>query len=107
VRIGETAARYVNIAALVLSYAIILYLFLIARFFTPVVLIVFLAWGRAWNVIKLLSKPRPTEPPPGFALWPRWFSTPQLLHIRLFGGLYILGLLVDNLLRIFMPAFWR
>jgi len=25
----------------------------------------------------------------------------------LFGGLYILGLLVDNLLRIFMPAFWR
>ena len=107
VRIGERAARYVNISALILAYAIILYLVFVAHFFTPVVLIVFLAWGRAWRVIKLLSKPRPTEPPPGFALWPRWFSTPQLLHIRLFGGLYILGLLVDNLLRILMPTFWR
>ncbi|HEX6269381.1 MAG TPA: prenyltransferase [Anaerolineales bacterium] len=107
VRLGETASRYVNIAALVLAYALVLYLVFGARFFSPVVLIVFLAWGRAWSVIKLLSKPRPAEPPPGFMLWPRWFSTPQLKHIRLFGGLYMLGLLADNLLRILMPTFWR
>ena len=107
VRIGERAARYVNISALVLAYVIILYLVFVARFFTPAVLIVFLAWARAWNVIKLLSKPRPDEPPPGFALWPRWFSTPQLKHIRLFGGLYMIGLLADNLLHILAPTFWR
>ena len=105
--IGERAARYVNISALILGYMIIIYLVFVARFFTPAVLIVFLAWDRAWRVIKLLRKPRPSEAPPGFALWPRWFSTPQLKHIRLFGGLYILGILVDNLLRIFMPAFWH
>lgn len=107
VRIGETAARYVNITTLVLSYAIVLYLVFVVQFFSPVVLIVFFAGMRAWRVIKLLSKPRPTEPPPGFALWPRWFSTPQLLHVRLFGGLYMLGLLADNILRIYLPAFWR
>lgn len=107
VRIGETAARYINIAALVLSYAIVIYLIFGVHFFTPVMLIVFLAGIRAWNVIKLLSNPRPTEPPPGFALWPRWFSTPQLRHIRLFGGLYMLGLLVDNLVRFFLPTFWH
>jgi 1,4-dihydroxy-2-naphthoate octaprenyltransferase len=107
VRIGETAARYVNITTLALSYLIVLYLVFVPHFLTPVVLIVFLASGRAWQVIRLLSKPRPAEAPPGFALWPRWFSTPQLLHIRLFGGLYILGLLVDNLLAIYQPAFWR
>lgn len=107
VRLGETTARYVNIATLVLSYAIVLYLVFGARLFTPVMLIVFLAGIRAWKVIKLLSNPRPTEPPPGFALWPRWFSTPQLRHIRLFGGLYMLGLLADNLVRLFLPAFWH
>jgi 1,4-dihydroxy-2-naphthoate octaprenyltransferase len=106
-RLGETASRYVNIAALVLSYAIVIYLVFIAQFLTPAVLIVFLAGIRAWRVIKLLGKPRPNEAPPGFKLWPRWFSTPQLLHIRLFGGLYMLGLLLDILLRTYLPGFWQ
>jgi 1,4-dihydroxy-2-naphthoate octaprenyltransferase len=98
VRLGERAARYLNIVTIILPYAVILYLVFIAQFFTPVVLVVFLATGRAWNVIKLLSQPRPATAPPGFQLWPRWFSTPQLLHVRLFGGLYILSLLVDLLI---------
>jgi hypothetical protein len=50
-------------------------------------------------VIKLLSKPRPSEAPAGFELWPRWFSTPQLMHIRLFGAMYILGIILDIVLR--------
>jgi 1,4-dihydroxy-2-naphthoate octaprenyltransferase len=107
VRMGEQAARIVNLSALILSYALVLYLVFIARFFTPAVLLVFFAWPRAWNIIKLLRKPRPSEPPPGFEFWPRWFSTPQLRHVRLFGGLYILGLFADNLIRIFLPTFWR
>ncbi|HSB00322.1 MAG TPA: prenyltransferase, partial [Anaerolineales bacterium] len=107
VRIGERAARFVNTSALILSYVIVLYLVFGAHFLTPAALLVFLAWPRAWHVIKLLSKPRPTEPPAGFEFWPRWFSTPQLRHVRLFGGLYIIGLFADNLLRIFLPAFWR
>jgi len=107
VRLGETTSRYINIATLILSYAIVLYLVFIAQFLTPVMLIVFLAFIRAWRVIKLLSKPRPEEAPPGFALWPRWFSTPQLLHIRLFCGLYMLGLFIDLLLRTFLPGFWQ
>jgi 1,4-dihydroxy-2-naphthoate octaprenyltransferase len=107
VRLGEPLARYINIATILLSYAIVLYLVFAARYFSPAVLIVLLAGGRAWRVIKLLSRPRPAEAPPGFQLWPRWFSTPQLLHIRLFGGLYVLGLLADILLRTYVPAFWR
>jgi 1,4-dihydroxy-2-naphthoate octaprenyltransferase len=107
VRLGEPLSRSVNILTILLSYAIVLYLVFGARYFSPVVLIVFLAGGRAWKVIQLLSRPRPTEAPPGFQLWPRWFSTPQLLHIRLFGGLYMLGLLADILLRVYLPGFWR
>ena len=107
VRLGEPAARFVNISTLVLAYALILYLVFGARFYTPLMLIVFLAGARAWRVINLLRQPRPTEAPPGFLLWPRWFSTPQLLHMRLFGGLMILGILADTLLRIMAPGFWQ
>ena len=99
VRIGEKAARYVNMGTVILCYVLILYLVFIARFYSPTVLIVFFAAGRGWNVLKLLSQPRPDRAPAGFALWPRWFSTPQLLHIRLFGGLYILGIALDIILR--------
>ncbi len=99
VRLGETAARYVNIATVILPYLVVLYLVFIARFFTPALLLVFLAAPRAWRVVRLLSEPRPSQAPPGFALWPRWFSTPQLRHIRLFGAFYILGIVLDIVLR--------
>jgi len=99
VRLGESTARWVNIVTVIFSYATVLYLVFIVKFFSPTVLLVFLAAGRGWNVIKLLSQPKPKEPPAGFELWPRWFSTPQLLHIRLFGGLYILGIILDIVLR--------
>ena len=99
VRLGERAARMFNIFTVILSYALVVYLVFVARFFSPTVLLVFLAAGRGWRVIKLLSEPRPKEAPVGFGLWPRWFSTPQLLHIRLFGGLYVLGIILDIILR--------
>jgi 1,4-dihydroxy-2-naphthoate octaprenyltransferase len=95
VRLGEPAARMVNIVTILFSYATVLYLVFVAKFFSPTVLLVFLAAGRGWGVIKLLTKPRPKEAPPGFDLWPRWFSTPQLRHIRLFGAFYILGIVLD------------
>jgi 1,4-dihydroxy-2-naphthoate polyprenyltransferase len=107
VRMGESAARMFNIFTILLSYALVLYLVFVTRFFSPTVLLVFLAAGRGWNVIKLLGKPRPAEAPPGFDLWPRWFSTPQLRHIRLFGGLYILGIIFDILVQTTMPGVWQ
>ena len=107
VRLGERAARWVNIFTVSLSYALVLYLVFVVRFFSPTVLLVFFAAGRGWNVIKLLSQPRPNQAPPGFQLWPRWFSTPQLLHIRLWGGLYVLGIILDIILRNMIPGFWQ
>jgi hypothetical protein len=89
----------VNIATILFSYLTVLYLVFVAKFFLPTVLLVFLAGGRGWGVIQLLSQPRPKEAPAGFDLWPRWFSTPQLRHIRLFGAMYILGIVLDIVLR--------
>jgi 1,4-dihydroxy-2-naphthoate octaprenyltransferase len=106
VRIGETAARFLNIAILVIIYLVVLYLILIPRYFTPLMLIVFIAIPRLVTAIKILSKPRPDSPPPGYPIWPTYFSAFNFNHNRLFGGLFILGLIGDTLLHLLLPAFW-
>ena len=106
VRVGEKAARYINMAALVLIYAVIVYLILVPRYFTPVMLVVFLAGKRLLMVLKVLSKPRPEKPPEEYPAWPAWFSGFAFFHNRMFGGLFILGLIVDTLLRVLVSGFW-
>jgi 1,4-dihydroxy-2-naphthoate octaprenyltransferase len=106
VRIGEKAARYVNIAVVVLIYAVILYLVFVPRYFTPVVLIVFLAGKRALITCAVLSKPRPDAPPKEWPFWPTWFAGFAFHHNRLFSNLLVLGLLADTLLRLFLAGFW-
>ncbi len=106
VRIGEKASRYVNIASLVLIYLVIIYLVFVPRYFTPVLLIVLLAGKRLLLALKTLTKPRPAEAPPGYEHWPTWFAGVCFYHNRMFGGLLILGMLADALLRIYASGFW-
>jgi len=104
--VGEKAARYINMAVLVLIYVVILYLIFGPHYLTPVMLIVFLAGKRLLLALKMLSKPKPAEPPEDYLAWPTWFSAFNFYHNRMFGGLFILGLVVDTLLRIFFSGFW-
>jgi 1,4-dihydroxy-2-naphthoate octaprenyltransferase len=106
VRIGEKAARYMNIAVIVMIYLVILYLIFIPRFFTPILLIVFLAGKRILLVVGVHTKPRPAEPPKEWPGWPTWFSGFAFYHNRLFSNLLILGILADALIRVFLPTFW-
>ncbi|MGD0610733.1 MAG: prenyltransferase [Anaerolineales bacterium] len=106
VRIGEKATRYLSMAVFVLMYAVILYLIFVPRFFTPVLLIVFLAGKRALLNLGALTKPRPIEPPKEWPGWPTWFSGFAFYHNRLFSNLLLLGMIADVLLRIFAPGFW-
>jgi 1,4-dihydroxy-2-naphthoate octaprenyltransferase len=106
VRIGEKLTRYLNMAVLVLIYLVILYLIFVPRFFTPVMLIVFLAGKRLFYAVAVHAKPRPAEPPKEWPGWPTWFSGFTFYHNRLFENLFILGLLADVILRLFVPVFW-
>lgn len=103
VRVGEAAARRVDQVIILLIYAVMLYLVFVTRYFTPVMLVVFLAFKHAWNAIKMLNNPRPAGPPPGYPAWPTWFSAGAFVHNRQFGGWLILGLIVDTLLHV-IPA---
>jgi 1,4-dihydroxy-2-naphthoate octaprenyltransferase len=106
VRIGEKAARYLNITILVLTYVVILYMVFGLRYFTPVLLLVFLAGKRLMYAVGVLTKPRPAEPPKEWPGWPTWFSGFAFYHNRLFENLLLLGVFLDTLLRLFLPTFW-
>jgi len=105
VRVGEANARRVNQVAIVLIYLVTLYLVL-DGYFTPVMLIIFLAYKEALMAIAVMNKPKPAECPEGWPAWPVWFSGFAFQHNRKFGGYLIIGLIVDALLRHFFPAFW-
>lgn len=107
VLLGETLARYVTMGSILISYVIMLYLVFAIHFFTPVMLLVFLAYKPALVALQRLSKPRPSQPPAGYPIWPRWFSTVCFIHNRAFSNYFVLALIVDTALRTFVPAFWR
>ncbi len=101
VRVGQTFARYTTMATIIIAYAIIIYLVAIGYFSTFLLLVLFAA-KRAFYAIAVLSKPRPAGPPAGFEVfWPTWFSGFAFYHNRMFGGLFILGVLLDVAFRQF------
>ncbi|MBI1855922.1 MAG: prenyltransferase [Chloroflexi bacterium] len=107
VLVGETAARYITMSAIVLSYIITLYLIFVSHFFTPVMLLIFIAIKPAQMALQRMSKPRPTEPPAGYPIWPRWFSTVCFVHNRVFSNYFVLALVIETVIRTLLPSFWR
>ena len=107
VLVGEPAARFITISAIVLSYVITLYLIFVTHFFTPVMLLVFVAYKPAMVAIQRMFKPRPDGPPEGYPIWPRWFSTVCFVHNRVFSNYFVLALIIDTLIRTFFPTFWH
>ncbi len=106
VRVGEAFARRVDQFAVLMIYVVAAYLVFVPRYFTPALLIIFFAIKHAWSAVKIMNVPKPAEAPEGWEGWPVWFSAYTFFHNRQFGGLLILGLIVDALLRVFLPSFW-
>jgi 1,4-dihydroxy-2-naphthoate polyprenyltransferase len=104
--IGEKSARALNIVVIVMIYLSILYLVFVTHYFTPVLLIVFLAGKRALYAVGVHTKIRPLEPPKEWPAWPTWFAGFAFYHNRLFSNLFLLGLVLDVILRMIFPTFW-
>ena len=108
--IGEKISRYTVLAMMVIPYLVTAYLVAI-KFFTPVMLIVLLALPTLRRVYPALLKPKPAERPADFPEgqggWPLYFAPMAFWNNRSFGSLFMLGLLADVLLRLFLPAFWH
>ena len=104
--IGEKAARYSVLVMMIVPYLLTAYL-IATKFFTPVMAIVVLAIPAFLKIYPIFLKPKPETRPEGQLGWPLYFVGYAFFNNRKFGSLFMLGLLVDAALRIFLPTFWR
>lgn len=106
VLLGETAARWTMTAMLISTYLLVIYLIWI-RFFTPVMLLTLLAVPTLVEIWPILSNPKPAEKPDDFPdVWPNYYVAAAFHHTRRFGGLFLLALILDTVVRVLWPAFW-
>ena len=108
--LGEKTSRYAVLAMMVLPYLLVIAM-VITRYFTPLMLVVLLAVPTLLKTYPAFLLPKPAERPPDFpdgeGGWPLYFAPLGFVHNRAFGMYFMLGLLVDVLIRYFIPAFWR
>jgi 1,4-dihydroxy-2-naphthoate octaprenyltransferase len=97
--IGERAARYAVVGMMVLQYIATMYLIAIG-YFTPVLLVVFLAARVLLRVLPMFRAPKPAEKPANYPdVWPNYFVAAGFYHNRTFGLWFLLGLIVDAILK--------
>jgi 1,4-dihydroxy-2-naphthoate octaprenyltransferase len=99
--IGERAARTFALGMFALQYLLVIYL-VATGFFTPAMLIVLFgltAMPRVWAVY---SRPRPAEKPEGYPAeaWPTYLAAIAFYHNRRYGLLFLVGLILDTVLRV-------
>ncbi|MGD0610134.1 MAG: prenyltransferase [Anaerolineales bacterium] len=109
VLIGEKAARYAVLLLMFLPYVMVLGLIAV-RYFTPVMLISFLALRTLIKLYPSFLKPKPeTKPadfPDGQGGWPLFFAPQAFISTRSFGTWFVLGLILDVAVRTIWPHFW-
>jgi len=91
VLLGERGARLLNRITVAGMY-IVTAVAIAAGALTVFALVVVVAAPRAVRAIRVMSRPAPDEPPPGYVGWPLWYHRVCLVHHRAFGWLFILGL---------------
>jgi 1,4-dihydroxy-2-naphthoate octaprenyltransferase len=110
VLLGERLSRYAVIGMMALPYIIVAGM-VASRYYTPVMLAVLFALPTLRDTLPHLLKPKPeTRPdwfPDGQGGWPLFFAPLAFRNNRAFGGLFMLALFVDVLLRIYLPNFWK
>ena len=101
--IGEKASRYILIGMLVIQYLLSVYLILIG-FFTPIMLIVAIAIPTFLQIWPMLQQPKPAEKPADYPdVWPNYFVAGAFIHNRKFGVWFMLGLIVDSVVKTLLP----
>jgi 1,4-dihydroxy-2-naphthoate octaprenyltransferase len=109
VLLGEKVSRFAVLAMMILSYLLVLGL-IAAKYFTPIMLVVLFAIPTLKQVYPAMLLPKPEEKPEGFPEgsggWPLYFAPLAFFNNRSFGGLFMVGLLVDVIIRIFFTTFW-
>ena len=100
VLLGESLSRWVTIAMLLAQYGLVAWL-IASRYFSPAVALVVFAVPALWDALRAYRHPRPARPPKRYPpnVWPLWFVAFAFRHTRQFGGLFVIGIVLDVVLR--------
>jgi 1,4-dihydroxy-2-naphthoate octaprenyltransferase len=101
--LGEKAARYAVLGMIAIQYLTVIAL-VITGFFTPVMLLVLgglTAIPRVWAMYK---NPKPEECPQDYdsSIWPLWFVAIAFFHNKRYGSFFLLGLILEIILRLWI-----
>jgi 1,4-dihydroxy-2-naphthoate octaprenyltransferase len=98
--LGQNASRFITVGLWVFQYALIGYLFWSKQVGWPMLLVLLAIPKLVW-ASKVFSKPRPVEAPPELPpdVWPLYLSAHAFVYNRLFGALFMVGLLGDVILK--------
>ena len=92
---------------MILPYPLVLVL-IFTGYFMPVLLLVFLALPTFRKLYPALLKPKPAQCPPDFPQgqggWPLYFAPIAFVNNRAFGKYFVLGLILDILVRLVWKA---
>jgi 1,4-dihydroxy-2-naphthoate octaprenyltransferase len=99
VLLGERVARYATIGLWVSQYVILGLLIAFGRL-TPALALVVLATPKLLFAARIFARPRPTAPPPELPpnVWPLYLSAVAFYYNRIFGALFLAGLLGEIVL---------
>lgn len=94
--LGEKAARMATLVLMAGQYLAVVYL-VIAGFFSPLILIVFLSLRNLPRVWRVFTQPKPSAAPANYPpdTWPLWFVATAFYHNRSFGMVFLLGLALE------------
>ena len=110
VLIGEKMARYLVIMLIVLPY-FLLFCLVATKFFTPFILITLIALLQLRIVLPAFLSPKPSIRPQDFPAgqggWHLYFASMAFRYNRSFGTFFVSSVIVDVLVRFFLPEFWR
>jgi 1,4-dihydroxy-2-naphthoate octaprenyltransferase len=100
--IGERPARITLVMMLILQYVLTLVL-VIMGFYTLVMAAVLLAIPTLRKIWPMFGAPKPAEKPADFPdVWPNYFVAAAFLHNRSFGIWFMLALIVDSVLKVYI-----
>jgi 1,4-dihydroxy-2-naphthoate octaprenyltransferase len=100
--IGERTARYTLVAMLILQYVLTLVL-VITGYYTLVMAAVVLAIPTLRKIWPMFKAPKPAEKPADYPeVWPNYFVAAAFIHNRSFGIWFMLALIVDSVLKIYI-----
>jgi 1,4-dihydroxy-2-naphthoate octaprenyltransferase len=100
--LGERNSRITVVGMFVLQYLTVLYL-VVTGFFTLLPLVVLLSIPMLLQILPMFRAPKPDEKPADYPdVWPNYFVAAAFQHNRRFGSLFLLGLILDVVVRNFI-----